>query len=53
MKMNAKKIFIIVIGILIAFDLYSTVFGQLRLTVFDSKGKPIPGVKADKISSVP
>lgn len=46
MKMNAKKIFItiIVIGILITFELYGTVFGQLRLTVFDSKGKPIPGV---------
>jgi len=44
MKMSAKKIFVIVIGILITFDLYGTVFGQLRLTVFDSKGKPIPRV---------
>jgi tetratricopeptide (TPR) repeat protein len=27
------------------FDLYSTVFGQLRLLVVNSEGKPIPGVK--------
>ena len=46
MNLNSKKIFItiIIIGILITFDLYGTVFGQLRLIVVNSEGKPIPDV---------
>lgn len=47
MRLNSKKIFItiIIIGILITFNLYGSVFGQLRLIVVNSEGKPIPDVK--------
>lgn len=47
MTMKTKKICIILmmIAFLIAVDLYSAPLGKLRVTVLDSKGKPIAGVK--------
>ncbi len=47
MTMKANKICIIfmMIATLIAVDLYSAPLGKLRITVLDSKGKPVAGVK--------
>lgn len=47
MTMKAKKICIILmmVAALIASDLYSAPLGKLRVTVLDSKGKPVAGVK--------
>lgn len=47
MTMKTKKISIILmmIAALIAFELYSAPLGKLRVTVLDSKGKPVAGVK--------
>ncbi|MCP5106552.1 MAG: tetratricopeptide repeat protein [bacterium] len=43
--MKIKRVIIIAIALLFALDLMGAVLGKMRVTVKDSEGKPVPGVK--------
>ncbi|HLP47115.1 MAG TPA: tetratricopeptide repeat protein [Candidatus Kapabacteria bacterium] len=46
MKRKSQKILIsMAIAVLLAVDLYGAPLGKLRITVLDSMGKPVPGIK--------